>query len=161
MRKALSVCTLSLSVLYLSGGLVHAQQMSTPADRILRPGDIIQWDAATPHRLRVGGTGQTSLSDVDKTLSFTVDLTPAPGNARDGESDTPVTATVKDGADTQGVATFVFTCGAHPSLMRSQPFTFEAKPAGQNPRTFAIKAGSSFKWVMEKPDGSGQVQVGP
>jgi hypothetical protein len=35
------------------------------ADRVLRPGDTIQWVPATPHHLQLGSAGLTPLTEVD------------------------------------------------------------------------------------------------
>ena len=157
MRRMIPVAALCATLLHLSSAF--AQSMSTPADRILRPGDTIQWAPAGPHKLRLGSTGLTPVTDIDKILTFS----PAPasdaGGVREWNAAQAVTATVKDGADTQGVATFVFTCGAHPAAMLSHPFTFESKPAAQPTRTFRIRSDPANKWIMQKPDGSGDVQV--
>jgi len=157
MLRTVCVATVAV-VLHLSPSAGFAQTMSTPADRILRPGDTIQWTPLGGHKLRLGGSGLTSLTDVDKVMT----LSPAPasesGGVRDWNAGQAVTATLKDNADTQGVANFVFTCGQHPAAMLSHPFTIEAKPAAENVRTFVIRSENVFKWIMKKPDGT-DVQV--
>ena len=45
--------------------------------------------------------------------------------------------------------------------MKSQLFTIESKPAGQNPRTFRIRSDPSVKWILQKPNGGGEVQSSP
>ena len=108
-----------------------------------------------------GPAGLSSITEVDKIFTFS----PAPaidqGGVREWNPAQAVTATVNDNADTQGVAQFIFTCGAHLVQMKSRPFTIESKPAGQNPRVFTIRSDPAIKWIMQKPDGSGDVQVAP
>ena len=152
MSKAPSTVALLLGLYTLSPDLTAAESMSRPGDRIVRPGDRIEWVVPNPHRLRVGGAGLTSLEGVDKILNFSPALTPKPGNIRESGSDAPVTGTVKDGAEMQGVANFVFTCGAHPGQMLSHPFTVEAKVDGEAPRTFRITADDDLRWIMERRD---------
>jgi hypothetical protein len=161
MARTISLAAICAAVLGLSLASALAQPVSTPADRVLRPGDTIQWTPAGPHKLRLGGAGLTPITDVDKVLTFS----PPPASEADGTREWDklqvVTATVKGNADTQSVAQFIFTCGAHPVQMKSRSFTFESKPPGQNPRTFAIRSDPALKWIMQKPDGSGEVQVAP
>jgi hypothetical protein len=160
MTRTISLLVIFAAVLAFSSP-AFTQPVSTPGDRVLRPGDIIQWTPAGPHKLHLGGSGLTSVNDVDKILT----ISPAPaidqGGVREWKPAQAVTATVKDNADTQGVAQFIFTCGAHLVQMKSRPFTIESKPAGQNPRTFTIRSDPAIKWIMQKPDGSGEVQVAP
>jgi hypothetical protein len=145
----------------LSAGFAQTITISTPADRGLRPGDTIQWAPVYPHYLQLGLAGLTPLTEVDKILTFS----PAPasdaGGVRTWSSAQVVTATVKDNADMQAVANLIFTCGGHPILMKSQPFTIESKPAGQNPRTFRIRSDLSLKWILQKLGVGGEVQVAP
>jgi hypothetical protein len=133
--------------------------MSTPADRVLRPGDTIEWLPAGPHKLQLGSSGLTPLADIDKILTFSTAPASDSGGVRIWNPAQAVTATVKENADLQAVMNFIFTCGAHVALMKSQPFTFQ--PAGQNKQTFRIRSDPSMKWIMQKPDGSGEVQVAP
>jgi hypothetical protein len=154
-----TITAAALLAMLLSAGF--AQTMSTPVDRVLRPGDTIQWAPVDPHYLQLGRAGLTPLTEVDKILTFS----PAPasdaGAVRTWNHAQAVTATVKDNADMQGVANFVFTCGGHPAQMKSQPFTIESKPAGQSPRTFRIRSDLSLKWILQKPNGGREVQVAP
>lgn len=161
MTRTLSAATLCVALFAMSLSAAFAQPASTPADRVLRPGDTIQWVPAGPHKLQLGSAGLTPVTDVDKILTFS----PAPvsntGGVRIWDAAQAVTATVKDDADKQGLANFIFTCGAHIGQMKSQPFTIESKPAGATTRTFRIRSDPSIKWIMQKPDGSGEVQVAP
>jgi hypothetical protein len=157
MAKILSICAFCLGAFAQTIGAAGAQPMSKPEDRIIRPGDTIEWDAPNPHRLRVGGTNVTSLDDVDKILTFSPALTPKLGNIREGDSDVIVRATVRDGADTQGVSGFVFTCGQHPGQMLSHPFQVQAKATGQPSRTLKIRV-EGLKWILRKDDNT-DVQV--
>jgi hypothetical protein len=161
MTRTITAAALCIGLLAtpLSDGF--AQTMSTPVDRVLRPGDTIQWVPAAPHFLGLGIAGLTPLTEVDKILTFS----PAPardaGGVRTWGTAQAVTATVKDNADMQGVVNFVFTCGGHTVQMKSKPFTIESKQAGQNPQTFRIRSDNSLKWILQKPNGGGEVQVAP
>jgi hypothetical protein len=161
MTRTITAAALCVGLLAMPLSAGFAQTMSTPVDRVLRPGDTIQWVPADPHHLQLGSAGLTPLTEVDKILTFS----PAPASdargVRTWNHAQAVTATVKDNADMQGVANFVFTCGGHPAQMKSQPFTIESKPAGQNPRTFRIRSDLSLKWILQKPNGGGEVQVAP
>ena len=157
MTRTITAAALCVGLLAMPLSAGFAQTMSTPVDRVLRPGDTIQWVPADPHHLQLGSAGLTPLTEVDKILTFS----PAPasdaGGVRTWSAAQAVTATVKDNADMQGVANFVFTCGGHPAQMKSQPFTIESKPAGQNPRTFRIRSDPSLKWILQKPNGGAGV----
>jgi plastocyanin len=133
--------------------------MSAPADRVLRPGDKIEWTPAGVHKLRLGGSDLTSFADVGKIMTISPAPTTVSGDVHDWKPGETVTATLKDDADKQGVTEFKFTCGQHPGGMRSSPFTIEAKPSGANTRTFAIRSDDPQKWILRKPDGSGDVQI--
>src|SRR6202030_3262409 len=153
MTRTIIAAALFVGLLAMPLSAGFAQTISTPVDRVLRPGDTIQWVPATPHHLQLGSAGLTPLTEVDKILTFS----PAPasdaGGVRTWSAAQAVTATVKDNADMQGVANFVFTCGGHQVQMKSQPFTIESKPAGQNPRTFRIRSDPSLKWIFQKTHG--------
>jgi hypothetical protein len=161
MTRTITAAALYIGLLAMPLSVGFAQTISTPVDRVLRPGDTIQWVPATPHHLQLGSAGLTPLTEVDKILT----LSPAPasdaGGVRTWGWGQAVTATVKANADMQGIAYFVFTCGGHQVLMKSQPFTIESKPAGQNPRTFSIRSDPTLKWILQKPNGGGEVQVAP
>jgi len=162
MTQAISSMALCVALLATNLPAAFAQTPSTPADRVLRPGDTIQWVPAGPHKLQLGSAGLTPVADVDKILTFSSAPASDAGGVRVWKPAEAVTATVKDNADTLGVANFIFTCGAHPPQMKSQPFTIESKPAGQSTtRTFRIRSDPSIKWIMQKSDGSGEVQVAP
>src|SRR5215204_4362237 len=100
--------------------------MSTPADRILKPGDKIEWVAQAPHFLRLGAPGLTPRDQVEKILTFLPKLTLKPRDILEGDPDVVVTGTVTDNAAAQGVSAFVFACGQHPTAMLSSPFTIAA-----------------------------------
>ena len=100
----------------------------------IRPGDKIEWTVQGPHFLKIGSAGLTPLADVNKIVTFSPSLT-VTGTEGNGASNGTVTGTVKDDAATQGVATFVFTCGAHAAAMKSLPFTIAPKD-GQPPLDF-------------------------
>ena len=161
MTRTISAAALYVGLLAMPLSAGFAQTISTPVDRVLRPGDTIEWVPTTPHHLQLGSAGLTPLTDVDKILT----VSPAPasdaGGVRTWSGGQAVTATVKGNADMQGVAYFVFTCGGHPVLMKSQPFTIESKSAGQKPRTFRIRSDVSLKWILQKPNSGGEVQVAP
>jgi hypothetical protein len=159
MTRMIHAAALSVALFAVSLTAALGQPMSTPADRVLRSGDKIQWMPAGPHKLQLGSSGLTSLADVDKILTISPPPATDANGVRTWNAAQPVTATVKDNADTAGVANFIFTCGAHPAKMKSEPFTFEGKPANQGIRTFNIRSDPAIKWIMQKPDGSGEVQV--
>ena len=159
MPKSSLTIALCLALLALSGACAQAEPKATDADRVLRPGDKIVWNAPSPHFLQVGGDGLTPLDQVNKILTFSPALT-IDRDTGSGDSDTAITGTVNDGADTAGVATFVFTCGNHPGPMKSQPFTIAASDR-QPARTLQIRAASGpLRWLLKKDDGT-EVQVSP
>ena len=123
MTRTITAAALCVGLLAMPPSAGFAQTMSTPLDRVLRPGDTIEWVPVDPHFLGLGIAGLTPLTEVDKILTFS----PAPASdavgVRTWSKAQAVTATVKDNADMQGVAIFVFTCGGHPAQMKSQPFT--------------------------------------
>jgi hypothetical protein len=161
MTRMIHAAAFSVALFAASLTASLAQPMSTPTDRVLRPGDKIRWvpDPQSPHKLQLGSTGLTSLADVDKILTISPAPTTDSNGVRIWKPGQAVTGTVNDNADTAGVANFIFTCGAHPAKMKSEPFTFEAKPANQGERTFNIRSDPAIKWIMQKPDGGGEVQV--
>jgi hypothetical protein len=132
---------------------------STDQDRTVRPGDRIQWFGRAPHRVQFGGFGGTPetpltpMADVDKVLAFVPPLfESAPGVGESPSGGTPMLiATVKDNADSVGVASFVFTCAHHPETMKSLPFMLAPKD-GQPPRTLTIRA-DSLDWMLDTPRG--------
>ena len=148
---------LGLGLIVLAGSSAAAQPMSTPADRIVRPGDKIEWTAASPHFLRLGGPGQTPRADIEKVLTFMPALANAPNDTLEGEPDATITGTIKDDATTSGVGSFVFVCGQHPVAMQSSSFTIEAR-SNQPIQTLKIRAAPGNKWIMQKADGT-EVQV--
>jgi hypothetical protein len=163
MFKALHTSVLSLGLIAFTGGLACAEPISTdPADRTIRPGDKIEWSVPNPHFLRVGAAGLTPIADVDKILTFTPPLTVAGGVGNSASGGT-VVGTVKDNADTQGVAQFVFTCGQHPTAMKSLPFPVAAKdartPATRTLKIKAVTVNGEHHWILEKVGGDVQVDV--
>jgi hypothetical protein len=155
MSKTLAITAFCLGLLVLAPAPGFAQP--TPEDLTIRPDDKIEWTAPSPHFLRVGATGLTPLSDVNKILSFSPPLDKKPGDVAEGKSDVVVTGTVLPDADKQGVPTFVFTCGQHPAGMLSRPFTVAAR-AREAVKTLRIRAEAGQKWMLKREDGT-EVQI--
>lgn len=128
-----------------------AQPAPTDADLTLHPGDRITWTTVAPHRLQFGGANVTSFADVQKVLK---DIDPPllvddQGIAK-GRPNSTVTATVRDDAATSGVATLNFTCGAHPALMVTKPFTFAAD---RQSRDVQIVSAPPPTWILKTDHG--------
>ena len=158
MSKLLYAFAVCSAFWIVGSGPVGAEPLSTdPADRTIRPGDKIEWSVPNPHFLRVGAAGLTTLDDVRKIMTFEPALTVS-GSVANSASGGKVTATIKDDAATQGVAEFVFTCGQHPTDMKSLPFPVAAKDS-QPTRTLKIRAVSGNHWILEKAGGDVQVDT--
>jgi hypothetical protein len=161
MLKAICAST-GLALLALACRPAAAEPLSTDlatdlADRTLRPGDKIEWAVPNPHFLRIGAVGLTPLGDVKKIITFETKLNES-GGVANSASGGKVTGTVTDDAATQGVAEFTFTCGQHPTDMKSLPFPVGAKD-GQAPRTLKIRAVSGNHWILERASGDVQVDT--
>lgn len=150
MRISLFATALTLGLVTLAAAPASAEPLATDAQRILRPGDKIEWTVSGPHFLKVGSVGLSPLADVDKIITFSPALT-ATGTEGSGAAGGTVTGTVKDDAATQGVATFVFTCGAHAAAMKSLPFTIAPRDS-QPPRILKIRATPQFHWILAGED---------
>ena len=80
MTRTITAAALCVGLLAMPLSAGFAQTMSTPVDRVLRPGDTIQWVPADPHHLQLGSAGLTPLTEVDKILTFS----PAPASEAGG-----------------------------------------------------------------------------
>ena len=69
MTRTITAAALCVGLLAMPLSAGFAQTMSTPVDRVLRPGDAIQSDPANPHHLQLGRAGLTPLTEVDKILT--------------------------------------------------------------------------------------------
>jgi hypothetical protein len=164
-----------VSILGLSVATLLGQGKPTAADLTLRPGDTITWTPAGPHKVQFGGTvtvnvgGQsttitlTSPTDIEKVLTnFSPALPPKPASGPDVRifpAATKVTATVRPDAAAQSVSGLTFTCGAHPNLMATVPFTFAAAAAGQPSRQAEIVSDPSFQWFLKTAAGNKTLNV--
>ena len=62
MTRTITAAALCVGLLAMPLSAGFAQTMSTPVDRVLRPGDTIQWVPADPHHLQLGRAGLTPLT---------------------------------------------------------------------------------------------------
>ena len=53
MTRTITAAALCVGLLAMPLSAGFAQTMSTPVDRVLRPGDTIQWVPANPHHLQL------------------------------------------------------------------------------------------------------------
>jgi len=97
----------------------------------------------------------TPFADVSKLLTLDPALVVEQGIAT-ADAGKKVTATVKDGAASSGVAEFFFTCGfpAHNTLMLSKSFKIVAS-SGQAPRDIQIvnAASGNPRWILKTSGG--------
>jgi hypothetical protein len=59
MTRTITAAALCVGLLAMPLSAGFAQTMSTPVDRVLRPGDTIQWVPVDPHHLQLGRAGLT------------------------------------------------------------------------------------------------------
>lgn len=158
-----------------TAGMVLAQDLPAPGDLTLRSGDTITWTPAGPHRLQFGGTftvtiGNTAKTftltapaDIEKVLTnFTPPLPPKPASGPDVRvfpKATKVTATVKTDFGTPSVSQFLFTCGAHPDIMVTVPFSIAPAAAGQPARAVQIISDPSLQWLLKTAAGNKTLNV--
>jgi hypothetical protein len=147
MLKTLAARALGLGLGVLYPTLTHAQ----PTEVIVKQGDKIEWHQVSgpQHRVRFGGTvGTVTLTPVDQIRQRLGDFDPPlPDNGQPlPVSGKPLlVATVR--ADAPVDATFIFTCGEHPSAMISIPFKIRA--AEGSPQTHRIDGVAGFHWKLQ------------
>lgn len=150
MSTGFAMAALSTALVFVSFPSAHAQVKEV----VVRQGDTIEWHGVSgpPHRVRFGGTvGKEKLTPVGEIRAILDDFKPAlPDNGEPAPSGKVLlTATVRKDAPLN--ATFIFTCGNHPTAMLS--IAFRVVAAGPVTQTHRIEGVTGFHWQLRTEKG--------